>query len=301
MENIEGKQYCRSIFSPNTSAERAENFDHYWEYIQNHCGQINEADKKLERKQAQLQKYQVNEIRTQSPLPNPDRFYQNYVKLREDPKTFDPKTLLLTCIYKLARHEWVGISAAWDLIPSLTESTNTIDKINRYHLCEEFSHIHFFQEIFRTVHLEEVEWVPLGKVPQKLYRIFPMLPSWFMNPIAFVTELMGITFYIHVDQLLDSIFEDEPIARERIRELLYEIMIDEAAHIGLRRNFLGPRGVAMSEKIVSPMFRAFFHDIPESKYLLNIDQMIQDALNFDYSILPCSFSGKNWTPSYLKR
>lgn len=299
MKNAEEKQKFHSIFSSNTPAERVGNFDQYWDYIQNHCGQINEAEKKLKKKQARLEQFQANKIRSQRPLPNPDLFYRNYVDLKEDPKLFDQKTLLLTCIYKFARHEWVGISAAWDLIPSLADSTHTVEKINRYHLCEEFSHVRFFHEMFRTVHLNEVEWVPLGAITQKLYRIFIILPNWFMQPLSFVTELMGITFYIHINRLLDSIFEDEPKARDRIRELLFEIMIDETAHIGLRRNFLRPMGISMAKKMVTPMFRAFFRDIPESKHLLDINQMIQDGLNFDYSILPSSLSGKSWVPTYL--
>ena len=47
----------------------------------------------------------------------------------------------------------------------MTESTSMIAKIGLYHLCEEFSHMHLFQEIFRTFHLDEVEWVPLGSLP----------------------------------------------------------------------------------------------------------------------------------------
>jgi len=41
----------------------------------------------------------------------------------------------------VARHEFVGITAAWDASSRITESTSKIGKIGRYHLCEEFSHV----------------------------------------------------------------------------------------------------------------------------------------------------------------
>jgi hypothetical protein len=64
-----------------------------------------------------------------------------------------------------------------------------------------------------------------------------------MAPPAFVTELMGLTLYQHIDGVLDEILADEPEARDRVRELLKEIMTDELAHVGQRRNFMGPVGL----------------------------------------------------------
>src|SRR2546422_11487321 len=93
--------------------------------------------------------------------------------MQDDPQTLDRKTLLLPFLYKFARHEYVGISAAWNTTERMTESTSMIAKIGLYHLCEEFSHMRLFQEIFRTFHLDKVEWVPLGKWMSRMYRLFP--------------------------------------------------------------------------------------------------------------------------------
>ena len=54
---------------------------------------------------------------------------------------FSDRLLGTTRIYKFARHEWVGILAAWDAIPSMARAAKTTDKISRYHLCEEFCHV----------------------------------------------------------------------------------------------------------------------------------------------------------------
>ncbi len=294
------KKLYRSIFSPSSKKERDDNFENYWKYDLDHSGEILESEQSLSKKKERLENFQKHPIRSAHPLPHPEVFYRNYVKLNDDPKTFDPKTLLLTTIYKFARHEWVGISAAWDAVPPLSKSKCLTDKISRYHLCEEFCHVRFFHEMFKTMQLDDVKWVPLGKWTQRIYKIFPHIPEKIMAAPAFVTEMMGMTFYIHTDRLLDKIFADEPEARDRIRELLHEIMADELAHIGQRRNYLGKLGIKIAYALMKPLYKIFFHDIPEAKYLYDIDQMIKDGLEFDYSTVSSELIERSWIPSYCQ-
>jgi hypothetical protein len=288
----------RSIFTPATRRQRMENFESYWLYSQRHDGEILEAEKDLTRKKQTLARFRAHPVRSRRPLPDPERFYRNNVKVRDDLRSFDRTTLLLTFLYKFARHEWVGISAAWDLIPTIAESRLTTEKISRYHLCEEFSHIRLFHEMFRTFHLDRVEWVPLGKWMGRVYKIFPRVPESLMSPPAFVSELMGLMLYLHIDGVLDDILADEPEARDRVRELLREIMTDEMGHVGQRRNFIGPIGLRVARKMVEPMFRAFYRDIPESSLLFDIDRMVGDAKNFDYSTIRPDVIAKSWIPTY---
>lgn len=299
-QNLSPQKKFRSIFSPGTKKERIENFEDYWVFSKKHSGEILEASQDLTKKRELLQKYQNNPVRSRKPLVDEASFYRNYVTLKDNPQALDRKTLLLCCIYKFARHEWVGISGAWEAIPNMAKAKKTTEKISRYHLCEEFCHVRLFHEMFKTMQLSDVQWVPLGKWMQKVYRIFPYLPEALMAGPAFVTELMGITFYSHVDNLLDEIFADEPEAKERIRALLYEIMVDELAHIGQRRNFIGPLGMRTSRLMVGPIYRAFFHDIPESKYLFDIKKMIKDGRDFNYSQVSEALLKLSWVPSYCQ-
>jgi hypothetical protein len=294
----EGKY--RSIFSPSTSNERNDNFEKYWEYTLRHDGEILEDQKNLTIKRDILARFQNEKVRSRKPLPNPALFYRNYVKMQDDPRSIDRKTLLLTCIYKFARHEWAGISGAWESIPSMAEAKSTTDKISRYHLCEEFCHVRLFHEMFRTFQLEDVEWVPMGKGTQLLYKVFPHFPEALMSTPAFLSELMGITFYQHLDRLFDSVLADEPEARDRLRALLNEIMVDELAHIGQRRNYIGPLGIRLARWMFRPMLRIFYHDIPEAKYLFDIDQMIRDGLAFDYNQVSSHLLERSWVPSYCQ-
>lgn len=288
----------RSLFTPCTLQERKDNFHSYWAFSQKHAGELFEEDRDLAEKRAKLKYFQDHPVRSHNPLIDPEAFYRNYVVLKDDPSQLDKKTLLLTCIYKFARHEWVGISGAWDAIPTMAKSKRVEDKISRIHLAEEFCHVRFFHEMFRTFHLDRVEWVPLGPKMRKVYRIFPKIPEVIMAGPAFVTELMGITFYQHVDAVLDDVFADEPEARGRIRELLHEIMVDELAHIGQRRNFIGRIGIRLAKKMVSPLYRLFYRDIPEARYLFNIDQMVADGLAFDYGQVKAELLARSWVPSY---
>lgn len=290
----------RSIFTSATREERIANFEAYWAYSVSHDGEIIQGEKDLTKKRETLTGFQAQPVRSRRPLADVARFYRNHVIMQDDPQTLDRKTLLLTFLYKFARHEYVGICAAWNTTERITEWTSMVAKIGLYHLCEEFSHMRLFQEIFRTFHLDKVEWVPLGRWMNRMYRLFPLFPEAVLAPPAFVSELMGLIVYQHLDGVLDDILDDEPEARERVRTLLREVMTDELAHVGQRRNFLGPLGLRAAQVILGPMYRAFFRDIPESKLLFNVDQMVQSGKEFDYSTIAPAMIEKSWVPSYCK-
>jgi hypothetical protein len=291
------KKYL-SIYSPSTAVQRQENFEEYWVFSRNHGGEIIESEQNLTKKHSILQNFQATRPTLKYPLPHPEIFYRNYVHCVDDVKSLDQKTLLLTCIYKFARHEWVGITGAWAATPNMESCKVLTDRISRYHLAEEFSHTRLFHEMLETCGLHDVKWVPLGPIAQKVYEIFPVLPEAWMSPFAFVTEMMGIIFYRKVDELLVEVFADEPEVCARLRELLNEITVDELAHIGQRRNYLGSLGIKISKWITPLLFKMFFSDIPETRLLLDMDKAIQDALDFDYSEIPGFILEKSWVPSY---
>ena len=135
-----------SIFTDATVQQRKDNFDDYWVFTQNHGGELLEADKDLAKKRARLAFFQNNPVTLTRPLENKEAFYRNYVEMVDDPKTLDRTTLLLSAIYKFARHEWVGIKGAWDVVPDMANSHLLEDKISRIHLAEEFCHVRLFDE-----------------------------------------------------------------------------------------------------------------------------------------------------------
>jgi hypothetical protein len=290
----------RSIFGPVGKRERAENFESYLVYLQRKNGELLESERALAEKQQVLARFRERAVRARRPLPDPDRFYRNYVVMRDDPRTLDRTTLLLTFLYKFARHEWVGISAAWDATPTLADSVYVTDKISRYHLAEEFGHMRLFHEMLQTFGLDRVEWVPLAPWVKPAYELFTRMPSALMASAAFVSELMGFTVYLHLDQRLDAILADEPEAREQVRALLYEIAGDELGHVGLRRNYLGPIGRRVARGMIGPMFRGFLRSMPESALLFDIRRMVKDAQEFDYNRLPPHLLRGAWVPSYFR-
>ena len=289
-----------SIFSSATKQQRKENFENYWKFTQQHAGELFEDDKDLEKKRSRLQHFRDHPVQLRRPLADPEIFYRNYVELRDDPKSLDRMTLMLTGMYKFARHEWVGIKGAWDSVPNMANSHKVEEKISRVHLAEEFCHVRLFNEMLVTCGLDRVEWVPLGPIKEKIYEQFPKVPGVLKDPPAFITELMGVTYYCHLYRLLDDIFADEPEACRRLKELLAEITIDEVAHVGQRRNFIGPIGMKVSKALVKPFYTLFFNDIPETKHLFDIDQMIADGIAFDFNSLPDYMVERSWIPSYCK-
>jgi hypothetical protein len=290
----------RSIFSPSTAQEQEQNFDDYWRFCQGHAGELLEAEQNLTRKKDTLLALQANPVRLRQPLPEAEAFYRNYVRCQDALATLDRKTLLLTAIYKVARHEWVGITGAWEVTPPFSDTQHVITKISRYHLAEEFCHVRLFHEMFLTCQLEHVVWVPLSRRMQRVYRMFAQLPGRMMDPPAFVSELMGLMFYRAVDALLPEVFADEPEACQRLRTLLHEITVDELSHVGERRNFLSPRGVRIARWMVRPMFRAFFRGIPESRALFDVEKMIANALAFDYNDMAPELLQRGWVPTYCQ-
>ena len=290
----------RSVFTDSTAQQRKENFDDYWIFTQQHGGELLEAERDLLKKRARLQYFQDNPVRLRTPLANPEAFYRNYVTMIDDPKSLDRLTLMLTGIYKFARHEWVGIKGAWDVVPDMANSHSVEDKISRVHLAEEFCHVRLFEEMLRTCGLDKVEWKPLSPWKEKVYEFFPRVPGFLMDTPAFVTELMGVTFYCHLDKLFDDVLADEPEVRERLKALLDEITIDEAAHVGQRRNFVGSIGIKVSKWLVKPFYTMFFNDIPEVGLLFDVEQMIKDGERFDFNDLPEHIVERSWIPSYCK-
>jgi hypothetical protein len=203
-------------------------------------------------------------------------------------------------MYKFARHEWVGIKGAWDVVPDMANSFTVEDKISRMHLAEEFCHWRLFDEMLRTCGLNDVEWVPLSPVKEWIYEQFPKFPGFLMDTPAFVTELMGVTYYFYLNGLIDELMQDEPEVRDRLKLLLDEITIDEVAHVGQRRNFIGPIGMKIARFLVKPFYTMFFNDIPEVGQLFDVKQMIKDGEDFDFNQVPDYMVERSWIPSYCK-
>lgn len=290
----------RSIFSAANARQRQDNFADYWVFTQQHGGELLEAEQDLAKKRARLQHFQNNPVHLRKPLPDPEAFYRNYVTLVDDPQSLDRLTLLLCAIYKFARHEWVGIKGAWDVVPDMAHSYSLEDKISRIHLAEEFCHVRLFDEMLKTCGLELVVWQPLTPFKEMIYRQFPKVPGFLMDTPAFVTELMGVGFYCHLYKVFDEVLADEPEVLERLKALLDEITIDEVAHVGQRRNFIGAVGIKIARYLVKPFYTMFFQDIPEVAKLFDVNQMIADGEAFDFNRLPDDIIARSWIPSYCK-
>jgi hypothetical protein len=48
------------------------------------------------------------------------------------------------------------------------------------------------------------------------------------------------------------------------------------------------------------MMRRFFADIPEAEVILDVNQMVQEALVFDYSGIDMAITERAWIPAYCQ-
>jgi hypothetical protein len=288
------------IFAPVSLSDRTRAFEDYWAYLLMRDGALQEEAQSLEHKTDYYQKLQLHSIHARQPLtPAQTMAELSALLASQTPLQADRRLLVLTAIYKFACHEAAGIREAWRLTPSWERCRNLTDRITRYHLCEEFCHLRLFAEMFKVFALR-VDWPLLSWPMRTAYGTFARFPNWLLAPIAFGSELMGMTFYRHIWRLMEEVFAAEPEALERLHELLGEIMVDELGHIGERRSFLGNTGVKFARKVLPVMMRQFFADIPEAQAILDVEQMLQEALRFDYSGIDVTITARAWIPAYCQ-
>jgi hypothetical protein len=292
--------HYKGIFAPVSPSDRTRAFEDYWTYLLMRDGALQEEVQSLEYKSQYYQRLQMRPVVAQRPLTPAQTMAElsALLALQYSPQT-DRRLLALTAIYKFASHEAAGIRAAWTATPSWERCRNLTDRITRYHLCEEFCHLRLFAEMFKVCRLH-VDWPPLSRLARAAYAAFARFPGWCLDPLAFGSEVMGMMFYRHMWGILEEVFAQEPEVVRRLHELLAEIMVDELGHIGERRSFLGNSGVKVARKVLPMMIRRFFADIPEVEGLLDVDQMVQEALRFDYSGIESTITERAWIPAYCQ-
>jgi hypothetical protein len=290
----------KEIFAPASPSDRRRAFEDYWAYLLVRDGALHEEAQALEHKTGYYQCLQAHPVCARQALSPVSTMADLADLLATQHRTqADRRWLALTVIYKFASHEAAGIRAAWLATPAWEHCRKLTDRITRYHLCEEFCHLRLFAEMFK-VFAVRVEW-PLFSWPMRTtYAAFARCPNWFLAPIAFGSEIMGIIFYRHIWHVLEEVFAAEPEALGRLHELLGEIMVDELGHIGERRSFLGHTGVALARRCLPMMMRRFFGEIPEAEVILDVDRMVREALVFDYSGIDAAITERAWIPGYCQ-
>jgi hypothetical protein len=290
----------KAIFTPASPSDRKRAFEDYWAYLLVRDGALHEEAQALEHKTGYYQGLQARPVHARQSLTPVQTMAALADLLATQHRTqADRRLLALTIIYKFASHEAAGIRAAWLVTPSWERCRNLTDRITRYHLCEEFCHLRLFAEMFK-VFAVHVDWPLLSWPMRTAYGIFARFPNWLLAPIAFGSEIMGMTFYRHIWRVMEEVFATEPEALERLHELLGEIMVDELGHIGERRSFLGNTGVRFARKVLPVMMRRFFAAIPEAQAILDVEHMVQEALRFDYSGIDVTITARAWIPAYCQ-
>ena len=293
-------RHYKAIFAPVSRSDRLRAFEDYWAHLLLRDGVLQEAVQSLECKTRYYQGLQTRPVQARQPLTSARTMAQLAQQLAsQDVARVDRRLLVLTAIYTFACHEAAGIQAAWKSTPPWEQCRDLTDRITRYHLCEEFCHLRLFAEMFKVFGLG-VDWPVLSWPMRTAYAAFTHFPGWVLAPVAFASEVMGMMFYRHIWRVLAEAFAAEAQALARVHELLAEIMVDELGHIGERRSFLAKPGVTFARQVLPVMMRKFFADIPEAGVILDVQQMVREALAFDYSDIDTAITGRAWIPAYCQ-
>ena len=289
-----------AIYRQAAADDRALAFEQYWAYLVARDGAMEEETQSLEHKTVYYRHIQTDPVRAEQPLTPLHTVAEISEQLaHQDPLRIDRRLVALTVIYQFACHESAGIAAAWTSTSPWARCTTLQDKITRYHLCEEFCHLRLFAAMFQVFHLR-VEWPSLAWPHRLIYGGFTHLPEWLLAPVALSSEVMGIVFYRHIRTVLEDVFATEPTASAHVLELLGEIMVDELGHVGERRSYLGDVGVKLARWCLPLLMRGFFHNIPTAPLILDISQMIRDAVAFDYSGIDAAILERAWIPGFCR-
>jgi hypothetical protein len=267
--------------------------------MRTNSGELDERERDLSKKRERLENFRKHRVLSEKPLSE-EVFRRNCVKILDDPTRMPQKELLFANLYRFAYHEWAAVTSGWETTVPLAKARSLTDKITRYHAAEEICHGRLILEAFRTFRLD-VEWAPVDADTRRVYAVFPRLPGVLLNQPAFISELLGAVFFRFFDSVLDDCLADEPQAKERVRDLLYEVMIDEVAHVGQRRNFIGALGIKMTPRLVPSicgwLFGEMLGNMPAGRRGLDHQGLVAEALSFDYSGLPPRVLERTWIPS----
>jgi len=233
------------------------NFEAYWAYSLQHDGDYFKMRKILSRRETRSPASRLILFGRSDHWPIPPAFYRNHVTMRDNPtpSIADPPPDIP--LRSLRRHEYVGISSACGGTEPIAE-VPIDDRKDRLIIISARNSITaaFFRRCSGPSSRPR-GICPLGKWMSPRVSHLPLFPEAAARAPAFVSELMGLTVYQHIDGVLDDTLHDEPEARERVRTLLRGSDDRRARPCRSRRNFLGHLGLRVAHRMVESMYRAF--------------------------------------------
>jgi hypothetical protein len=246
---------------PLSDAERTRRLDGYLDFLRTRDGEPNVAARTLSRREGWFRELAATPVRYKGKVDR--EAFKRYLTSRPGPDV-DPKLLWILATAKSNRVEHYGVTLDFALhgdavAQRFGEHMPFID-------LEEFYHTRILRECVAVFDLE-FDLEP----PKTFTRFFAELvvrsPHWLRLVSALCGELFGSVAFQMLWERID-LFDDDPPAAARLRDLVREILIDEMGHAAYGHAMLGAAGIATVRTFAPLVSSYFLADLPEFAYLV---------------------------------
>lgn len=161
----------------------------------------------------------------------------------------------------------------------------TADELYLRMLLQEGYHTRSLVECCRTAGLENFA-LPLPNWNQRLLiHAIMRLPDSLRWCLVICAEVVGCVVFGTLLENLD-VFSDEPEVEARLRELISEVLRDEALHVAYLRARIGPRGLALARRMSRWVARGAMLDFPQLEDLGTSRDAVLDGMSAGVEIPP---------------
>jgi hypothetical protein len=145
---------------------------------------------------------------------------------------------------------------------------------------QEFYHTRILLECCNSVGLD-VDILPPRLAMRVATNLMARLPERGRLPLTLAAEIVGCVFFALLLAHLDY-FDEEPEVRERLRDLIRDILIDEIGHVAYCRSGLSNAELAYARRLLPLMQRTLLNDMPEYVQIAgSVEAFNQRVRDFD--------------------
>ncbi len=241
-------------------------------YLEERDGALEWPSRKLARREARLASLEASPVRSHKRI-DLARFHANHEADRIE-EGLEPLMLFLLLVAKINRVERYGVEVA---VAAGSEARGAIDA---YILAEEDYHTRLMHALLGSFGIE-IEMRNPSAASRALVHLIVRLPKSWTMPIFVCSELAALMIFDLLIERAEQLLADEPAVRDRVVELLREILTDEMAHVGYARAHLGRTGAFAARTLLPLVARGIFGDLGEVSRLFDPQRIGRGIREYD--------------------
>lgn len=198
-----------------------------------------------------------------------------------------PALVSLLAFVKVNAGEAYGVEAVSKARHQKPVTSDLFDRVERVLSREETYHTKILLGATRQFNVPEPSgfWSP--PLPVKLLiGTLVHAPRVFFHPVLLSAEVGGVYTFNWMLKRVGTLFADFPAVRELMEQRLIEILVDEIGHIAFNRLAVGPRGMAIAQRMAPEVAHHASGGTPEFLALGWSKATLDDFAEFDLNSLP---------------